>query len=67
MAIVWVRRACQTADGRRARKASHNVRSSIRTAINLLVLIAAMPDLTISELLERPLAERGVMASRATW
>ena len=32
----------------------------------LLALIEATPDLTISELLERLLAERGIKASRAT-
>ncbi|TLG77640.1 hypothetical protein FEV16_07360 [Methylocystis sp. B8] len=70
LATLWRSYGCDApvrlADGRRVRKASHKLRSSIRAAINLLALIAAMPELTIGELLERPLAERGVMASRAT-
>lgn len=50
--------------------ASHGKRQPRRSKLDphrgLLGLIAETPDLTISELLERLLAERSVRASRAT-
>ncbi|MFZ3178764.1 MAG: IS630 family transposase [Methylocystis silviterrae] len=65
-AIVWVRRARQTGE-RTARKQGQPRRSKLDPHRDyLLGLIKATPDLTISELLERLLAERGVKASRAT-
>jgi transposase len=65
-AIVWVRRARQTGE-RRARKQGQPRRSKLDPHRDyLLELIATMPDLTISELLERLLVERGIKASRAT-
>jgi transposase len=63
---VWVRRARETGD-RSARKQGQPRRSKFDPHRGyLLGLIAETPDLTISELLERLLAERGVRASRAT-
>ena len=65
-AIVWGRRARQTGE-RAARKQGQPRRSRLDPHRDyLLQLIAATPDLTISELLERLLAERGIKASRAT-
>ncbi|MFA6205265.1 MAG: IS630 family transposase [Methylocystis sp.] len=65
-AIVWVRRARETGE-RTARKQGQPRRSKLDPHRDyLLGLIEATPDLTISELLERLLAERGVKASRAT-
>jgi len=64
-AILWVRRARQTGE-RNARKQGQPRRSKLDAHRDyLLDLIAATPDLTISELLDRLLAERGVRASRA--
>lgn len=64
-AITWVRRA---RDGERtARKQGQPRRSKLDPHRDyLLGLIAQTPDLTISELLERLLADRSVRASRAT-
>jgi transposase len=65
-AIVWVRRAREAGD-RSARKQGQPRRSKLDPHRGyLLGLIAETPDLTISELLERLLAERSVRASRAT-
>ena len=65
-AIVWVRRARETGE-RAARKQGQPRRSKLEPHREyLLGLIAETPDLTISELLERLLAERSVRASRAT-
>jgi transposase len=64
-AIVWVRRARQTGE-RKARKQGQPRRSKLDPHRDyLLGLIEATPDMTISELLDRLLAERGVTASRA--
>jgi transposase len=65
-AIVWVRRAREAGD-RSAHKQAQPRRSKLDPHRGyLLGLIAETPDLTISELLERLLAERSVRASRAT-
>lgn len=65
-AIVWVRRARASGE-RAARKQGQPRRSKLDPHREyLLGLIAATPDLTISELLERLLADRSVRASRAT-
>jgi transposase len=65
-AIVWVRRARQTGE-RGARKQGQPRRSKLDPHRDFLLgLIAATPDMTISELLERLLAERAIKASRAT-
>lgn len=65
-AIVWVRRARETGE-RAARKQGQPRRSKLDPHREyLLGLIAETPDLTISELLERLLAERSVRACRAT-
>ena len=65
-AIVWVRRAREGGE-RRARKQGQPRRSKLDPHREyLLGLIAETPDLTISELLERLLADRSVRASRAT-
>jgi transposase len=64
-AIVWVRRARQTGE-RKARKQGQPRRSKLDPHRDyLLAMIEATPDMTISELLDRLLAERGVKASRA--
>jgi transposase len=64
-AIVWVRRARQTGE-RKARKQGQPRRSKLDAHRDyLLGLIEATPDMTISELLDRLLTERGVKASRA--
>ena len=65
-AIVWVRRAREGGE-RQARKQGQPRRSKLDPHREyLLGLIAETPDLTISELLERLLADRSVRASRAT-
>jgi transposase len=65
-AIIWVRRARETGE-RVARKQGQPRGSKLDPHREyLLGLIAETPDLTISELLERLLAERNVRASRAT-
>lgn len=65
-AIVWVRRARRTGE-RVARKQGQPRRSKLdRHRDFLLALVAATPDLTINELVERLSAERGVSASRTT-
>ena len=65
-AIVWVRRAREVGE-RAARKQGQPRRSKLDPHREyLLGRIAETPDLTISELLERLLAERSVRASRAT-
>ena len=65
-AIVWVRRARESGE-RAARKQGQPRRSKLDPhRAYLLGLIAETPDLTISELLERLQAERGVRACRAT-
>lgn len=65
-AIVWVRRA-REGGGHGARKQGQPRRSKLDPHRDyLLELIAQTPDLTISELLERLLAEHGLRASRAT-
>jgi transposase len=65
-AIVWVRRARE--DGERGARRQGQPRGSKLDPHRdyLLELIAQTPDLTISELLERLLAERSLRASRAT-
>jgi transposase len=65
-AIVWARRARETGE-RAAREQGQPRRSKLDTHREyLLGLIAGTPDLTIRELLQRLLSERGVKASRAT-
>jgi transposase len=65
-AIVWVRRAREGGE-RGARKQGQPHRSKLDPHRDyLLELITETPDLTISELLERLLAECGLRASRAT-
>ena len=65
-AIVWVRRARESGE-RAARKQGKPRRSKLDPHREyLLGLIAETPDLTISELLERLLADCSVRASRAT-
>ena len=55
------------ADGRAARRQGQPRRSKLDPHRDyILGLIAAAPDLTISEMLERLAAERGATASRAT-
>jgi transposase len=64
-AIVWARRARQTGE-RKARKQGQPRRSKLDPHRDyLLGLIETTPDLTISELIERLLAERDLKASRA--
>jgi len=64
-AIVWVRRARE--GERTARKQGQPRRCKLDAHRDyLLGLIAAEPDLTISELRDRLLAERGVSAARST-
>jgi len=65
-AIIWVRRARQSGE-RTARKQGQPRHCKLDPHRDyILGLIAATPDLTISELLARLLAERGVRAARAT-
>ena len=65
-AIVWVRRARASGE-RAARKQGQPRRSKLDPHREyLLELIAETPDLTITELLERLLADRSVRTSRAT-
>jgi transposase len=65
-AIVWVRRARQTGE-RMARRQGQPRRCKLDPHRDYLVdLIATKPDLTISELLDRLLVERGIKAGRAT-
>ena len=65
-AIVWVRRARQSGE-RTARKQGQPRRCKLDPHRDyILGLITATADLTISELLARLLAERGVRAARAT-
>lgn len=65
-AIVWVRRARQTGE-RIAHKQGQPRRSKLDPHRDfLLALIDATPDLTISELVERLLAERAIRVSRTT-
>lgn len=65
-AIVWVRRARQTGE-RAARRQGQPRRCKLDPHRDyLLALIATTPDLTISELVERLLVERGIKVSRAT-
>ena len=65
-AIVWVRRAREAGD-RTARKQGGTKRRKLDPHRQfLLALIGETPDLTISELLERLLARRGVKVSRST-
>jgi transposase len=64
-AIVWVRRA--RAGERTARKQGQPRRCKLDAhRAYLLGLIAAEPDLTISELRDRLLAARGVSVARST-
>jgi transposase len=64
-AIVWARRARQTGE-RKARKQGQPRRPKLDPHRDyLLGLIETTPDLTISELIERLLAERDLKASRA--
>jgi transposase len=65
-AIVWIRRARESGE-RGARKQGQPRRSKLDPhRAYLLGVVAETPDLTISELLERLLDERGVRACRAT-
>lgn len=65
-AIVWVRRARESGE-RAARKQGQPRRSKLDPHRDyLLERVARTPDLTITELLERLLADRGLRASRAT-
>jgi transposase len=65
-AIVWVRRARETGE-----RAAHKQGGTKRCKLDphrdyLLGLIDGTPDLTISELLEKLLAQHGVKVSRST-
>ncbi|MBN9064082.1 MAG: transposase [Rhizobiales bacterium] len=65
-AMVWVRRARESGE-RGARKQGQPRRSKLDPHREyLLGVVAETPDLTISELLERLLADRGLRACRAT-
>jgi transposase len=65
-AIRWVRQARETGD-RAARRQGQPRRSKLDPHRDyILALIAAAPDMTISEMLERLALERDVRASRAT-
>ena len=65
-AIVWVRRMRESGE-RGARKQGQPRRRKLDAHRGyLLGLIGQTPDLTISELLERLMADRGVRACRAT-
>lgn len=65
-AIVWGRRARETG-GRAALKRGQPRHSKLDPHRDFLIgLIEATPDMTISELLERLAAERGVKAARST-
>ena len=65
-AIVWVRRVRETGE-RTARKRGQPPHSKLDPHRDFLLgLIEATPDMTISELLEKLAAERGVKASRST-
>lgn len=65
-AIVWVRRARDNGD-RSARKQGGTKRCKLDPHREyLLAVVDETPDLTISELLERLAAERGVTVSRST-
>lgn len=65
-AIVWVRRARET-DERTARKQGPPKGSKLDPHRDyLLTLIAATPDLTISELVAKLVEERQVRAARST-
>ena len=65
-AIVWVRRVRENGE-RSARQQGQPRRSKLDPHRDyLLGLIAETPDLTLSELLERLLADRGLRASRST-
>lgn len=65
-AIVWVRRARQNGERSARRQGQPRGCKLDLHRDYILGLIAAMPDLTISEVLARLLAERGVRAARAT-
>jgi transposase len=65
-AIRWVRRARKTGD-RRAGRQGQPRRSKLNPHRGYIIgLVAATPDMTISEMLERLGADRGVRAGRAT-
>ena len=65
-AIVWVRRAREAGD-RTARKQGGTKRCKLEPHREfLLALVDKSPDLTISELVERLLAVRGLKVSRST-
>ena len=65
-AIRWVRRARKSGD-RRAGRQGQPRRSKLNPHRDYIIgLVAATPDMTISEMLERLGADRGVRAGRAT-
>ncbi len=65
-AIRWVRRARDTGD-RRARRQGQPRRSKLNPHRDYIIgLVTETPDMTISEMLERLVADRGVQAGRAT-
>jgi transposase len=65
-AIRWVRRARETGD-RRAGRQGQPRRSKLNPHRDYIIgLVAETPDMTISEMLERLGADRGVRAGRAT-
>ena len=64
-AIRWVRRARETGN-RRAERQGRPRRCKLPHREFVLGVVAEQPDLTIRELQEQLVAERGVRASRAT-
>jgi len=65
-AIRWVRQARETGD-RRARRQGPPRRSKLDPyRVAVLGMVAATPDMTLSEMQARLSAEHGVTASRAT-
>jgi transposase len=65
-AIRWVRQARETGDRRPGRQGQPRRSKLDPHRDYILALVAATPDMTISEMLERLALERGVRASRAT-
>jgi transposase len=65
-AIRWVRRARESGNRRAERQGQPRRCKLDPHRAFVLGLVAEQPDVTISELQERLLAERGVRASRAT-
>jgi transposase len=65
-AIRWVRRARETGDRTPGRQGQPRRSKLDPHRDYILALVEATPDMTISEMLDRLVAERGVRASRAT-